>query len=160
MHIVEQIGIKFSVMHFIAQSNTLLLHHAQSHNRCMKPGPSFTTKWNVHIALFSNTLLHSEGSEACHALPTICLLLQGVCLFFRCSCVTWLSQQLAPCGWEQTWSDYNMLVHKGKQNGWQFFCSAEAIRRFSLLIRYCMKTLNCPHTHTHTRTRTHTHTLL
>ena len=35
--------------------------------------------------MFTDTRLRTEGLWACHALPTICLLLQGLCMCCRCS---------------------------------------------------------------------------
>ena len=64
---------------------TLFQYIMSWHNRCMKSGPSFTTEWNAHIALFTDTLLCtevlrlampcfrcSEASHVFHILLIIC----------------------------------------------------------------------------------------
>ena len=78
-NIVKQITSRLVLLH----RATLFWYFMQWHNnRCTKSGPSFITEWYVHIALFTDTPM---GSDACLALPTYCLLLQGLCMCFRCS---------------------------------------------------------------------------
>ena len=83
-HIVEQTGIKFSVMLSIAQSSSLPVHHAMTQQVHEIWAKLYYRMKCTYCTVYSHTSSYGD-SEACHALPTICLLLQGLHMCFRCS---------------------------------------------------------------------------